>query len=160
MFFHFISLSQEELNDLCAAALNQHCIFFKKNWYLTCFDLISIQIKRDETKLHIARSLEADSGLTTTSEFSDSFSDTEVIENVRRRVAKKYQETQPKSSLLTPKLVLWLLVIGNLPMMFYFSVIHQRGALDVVKFLNAETTGRPDMSVLFLMPCHSTPYYR
>ena len=98
--------------------------------------------------------------MTTTSEFSDSFSDTEVIENVRRRVAKKYQETQPKSSLLTPKLVLWLLVIGNLPMMFYFSVIHQRGALDVVKFLNAETTGRPDMSVLFLMPCHSTPYYR
>lgn len=128
--------------------------------FINNFDDIFIQVKRDESKTHSAKSQEADSGLTTTSEFSDSFSDTEVMENVRRRVAKRYQETHPKAPLLTTRRVLWLLVLGNLPMMFYFSVVHQRGALDVVKFLHTESLDSEDMSVLFLMPCHSTPYYR
>ncbi len=45
----------------------------------------------------------------------------------------------------------------NIPLLLYLSLVHQRGALDVVSYL-AENA-RSDSSVFFLMPCHSTPYW-
>lgn len=59
----------------------------------------------------------------------------------------------------------------------YTSVLHQRGTVDVMKHLSAVAYQKPylssrmlhefkeikkidEMSVLFLMPCHSTPWYR
>ncbi|KAG1684044.1 GPI mannosyltransferase 3 [Nymphon striatum] len=41
----------------------------------------------------------------------------------------------------------------------YFSMLHQRGPIDVVHYLANEANENEDMSVLYLMPCHSTPYY-
>ena len=58
--------------------------------------------------------------------------------------------------------MLLLLVLTNLPVALYTSLLHQRGTVDVMKYLHEESfknTQYP-MSVLFLMPCHSTPYYR
>ncbi|XP_076462738.1 GPI alpha-1,2-mannosyltransferase 3-like [Babylonia areolata] len=62
-----------------------------------------------------------------------------------------------------------VLAVSNLLPLLYFSLIHQRGTLDVMNFLHhATATSRqshqqgappPRMSVLFLMPCHSTPFY-
>ena len=55
------------------------------------------------------------------------------------------------------------LVLTNLPIAMYTSLLHQRGTVDVTRFLHdqggLETKDRR-MSVFFLMPCHSTPYYR
>ena len=109
-----------------------------------------------KVKAEAAKSADADSGVTS-SELSDSVSESEIIANINRRLGRK---AAPQRHWLTPRRVVILLIVGNIPMMLYFSVIHQRGALDVVKFLHLETLDKPDMSVLFLMPCHSTPYYR
>ena len=46
----------------------------------------------------------------------------------------------------------------NLPATWYLSFRHQRGVLDSVNFL--ATRIEPRDSILFLMPCHSTPFYR
>ncbi|XP_066272298.1 GPI mannosyltransferase 3-like [Branchiostoma lanceolatum] len=52
------------------------------------------------------------------------------------------------------------LLVTNLPLALYTSLVHQRGTVDVMSYLSQEADrhGR-DMSVLFLMPCHSTPFY-
>ena len=57
-------------------------------------------------------------------------------------------------------LILILLTITNLFPALYIGVVHQRGAIDVMNWLRRETQS-PDRvkSILFLMPCHSTPFY-
>ncbi|KAK2920225.1 GPI mannosyltransferase 3 [Channa argus] len=56
------------------------------------------------------------------------------------------------------------LLVSNLVLALYTGLIHQRGTLDVMShvqklcdFRNVSSPLQPD--VLFLMPCHSTPYY-
>ncbi|KAL7405715.1 hypothetical protein ABVT39_006176 [Epinephelus coioides] len=58
----------------------------------------------------------------------------------------------------------FLLLVSNLGGALYTGLIHQRGTLDVMSHLqtlcnvsSVSTTPPPD--VLFLMPCHSTPFY-
>jgi phosphatidylinositol glycan class B len=49
-----------------------------------------------------------------------------------------------------------LLLLANLGMALYFSTLHQRGTTDVMWYIQQN----PNVSeVMFLMPCHSTPYY-
>jgi phosphatidylinositol glycan class B len=52
-----------------------------------------------------------------------------------------------------------LLIITNVPMALYMSLFHQRGTEDVLYYLSKEAHDGRVKSVLFLMPCHSTPYY-
>lgn len=59
-----------------------------------------------------------------------------------------------------------VLLSANLIPALYTGLIHQRGTLDVMNHLqplcdvgNVSTT-RPQPDVFFLMPCHSTPFYR
>nr|CAB3264859.1 GPI mannosyltransferase 3-like [Phallusia mammillata] len=64
------------------------------------------------------------------------------------------------------KLAVAWLVVTNLVMVLYFGLVHQSAPLKVVDFLqkraksdlkyNTELTGQ---FALFLLPCHSTPYY-
>lgn len=55
--------------------------------------------------------------------------------------------------------VLMMLLLTNLPAAFYTSLIHQRGSEAVMEHLaNEARVGRVER-VLFLMPCHATPYY-
>jgi len=59
--------------------------------------------------------------------------------------------------------VLVCLISLNLPLALYTCLIHQRGTIDVMTFLYAEAqkpVSKDLMSVYFLMPCHSTPFYR
>lgn len=59
--------------------------------------------------------------------------------------------------------MLLFLTITNIPLALYTSTIHQKGTIDVMEHIQAESTklrNSDDMSVLFLMPCHSTPFYR
>ncbi|KAF8033804.1 hypothetical protein BT93_C0153 [Corymbia citriodora subsp. variegata] len=51
------------------------------------------------------------------------------------------------------------LLATNIPMGLYMSLVHQRGSEDVMNFLSREAAKDRVKSVLFLMPCHATPYY-
>ncbi|XP_019640115.1 PREDICTED: GPI mannosyltransferase 3-like [Branchiostoma belcheri] len=53
-----------------------------------------------------------------------------------------------------------LLLVTNLPLALYTSLVHQRGTVDVMSYLSQQADRQGQhMSVLFLMPCHSTPFY-
>ena len=58
--------------------------------------------------------------------------------------------------------VIIFLIATNLPLALYTCLIHQRGTVDVMKFLHDEAVilGDNNIDVMFLMPCHSTPYFR
>jgi hypothetical protein len=51
------------------------------------------------------------------------------------------------------------LVVTQVPMALYFSLVHQRGAVKVMEYLAGEAQGGRVLGVWFLMPCHSTPFY-
>ncbi|XP_040890506.1 GPI mannosyltransferase 3 [Toxotes jaculatrix] len=58
----------------------------------------------------------------------------------------------------------FVLLVTNLVLALYTGLIHQRGTLDVMSHLQtlcdaSSTSSLPQPDVLFLMPCHSTPYY-
>ncbi|XP_015600522.1 GPI mannosyltransferase 3 [Cephus cinctus] len=59
------------------------------------------------------------------------------------------------------KIFLALFIISNLLPGVYFSLVHQRGALDVMKVMRLEfaTNNNTDTDILFLTPCHATPLY-
>lgn len=63
-------------------------------------------------------------------------------------------------------IIVIVLLMINVPLALYFSLIHQRGTIDVMAYVHKETTGKLQQNennspvVLYLMPCHSTPYYR
>ncbi|XP_055373326.1 GPI mannosyltransferase 3 [Condylostylus longicornis] len=57
-----------------------------------------------------------------------------------------------------------ILLIGNAIPNYYLSLVHQRGTLEVMPFLAEISKVYTDevnsrANILFLMPCHSTPYY-
>lgn len=61
--------------------------------------------------------------------------------------------------------VAYCLLVTNLLPALYTGLVHQRGALDVMKHLQTlcdtdSLTTHPQPDILFLMPCHSTPFYR
>ena len=61
------------------------------------------------------------------------------------------------------KVTVFLLAITNIPLALYTCTVHQKGTVDVMKYIEVESSklrSNDDMSVLFLMPCHSTPFYR
>ena len=61
------------------------------------------------------------------------------------------------------KVMILLLIFTNLPLALYTSLLHQRGTLDVMKYVHDQTKlfqkNDEEIDVAFLMPCHSTPYY-
>ncbi|XP_013662375.2 mannosyltransferase APTG1 [Brassica napus] len=61
----------------------------------------------------------------------------------------------------SPKLILSVLflLVTNVPMALYMSLFHQRGTEDAMNYLSEEAYKGRVKSILFLMPCHSTPYY-
>lgn len=52
-----------------------------------------------------------------------------------------------------------LLVLTNIPLAFYISNVHQRGVMDATFFLRKEVRKHDANGILYLMPCHSTPFY-
>nr|XP_057945335.1 GPI mannosyltransferase 3 [Doryrhamphus excisus] len=54
-----------------------------------------------------------------------------------------------------------VLLVTNLLTALYTGLIHQRGVLDVMSHLQTlcHVSEQPQPDILFLMPCHSTPFY-
>ncbi|KAK6235957.1 hypothetical protein SCA6_011294 [Theobroma cacao] len=57
------------------------------------------------------------------------------------------------------QLAICFLLATNIPMALYMSLVHQRGTEDVMNYLSKEAAREKVKSILFLMPCHATPYY-
>ncbi|GKV22306.1 hypothetical protein SLEP1_g32188 [Rubroshorea leprosula] len=57
------------------------------------------------------------------------------------------------------QMAILFLLATNIPMAFYMSSVHQRGTEDVMNYLSKEAMSEKVESILFLMPCHATPYY-
>ncbi|KAM9366078.1 GPI mannosyltransferase 3 [Symphorus nematophorus] len=56
------------------------------------------------------------------------------------------------------------LLVSNLAAALYTGLIHQRGTLDVMSHLQTlcdfnSSSSSPQTDIVFLMPCHSTPFY-
>ncbi|XP_064606648.1 GPI mannosyltransferase 3-like [Liolophura sinensis] len=68
------------------------------------------------------------------------------------------QQQKHKFSLMKAKLLTIFLAVTNIPIVLYFSLIHQRGTIEVMRYLYQQGEAQ-DINVMFLMPCHSTPYY-
>ncbi|KAL3535287.1 hypothetical protein ACH5RR_003748 [Cinchona calisaya] len=71
---------------------------------------------------------------------------------------KAFQSAATKFS-IKKKLALFFLIGTNLPMALYMSMVHQRGTEDVMYYLSTEAVNENVRSILFLTPCHATPYY-
>ncbi|KAK9210514.1 hypothetical protein WN944_002885 [Citrus x changshan-huyou] len=77
-----------------------------------------------------------------------------------------YLDNKRKGSLNTrskwlskTRFAIFFLLVTNIPMALYMSLVHQRGTEDVMNYLSKEALNEKVKSILFLMPCHATPYY-
>ncbi|KAJ1433546.1 GPI mannosyltransferase [Sesbania bispinosa] len=68
--------------------------------------------------------------------------------------SKKHTKCPPKM-----KAAVVFLLATNIPMALYMSLVHQRGPEDVMHHLGKEALHGKVKSILFLTPCHATPYY-
>ncbi|XP_068623014.1 GPI mannosyltransferase 3 isoform X2 [Battus philenor] len=64
-----------------------------------------------------------------------------------------------KASRLKLYVLAGLIVVGNVMPMYYFGTIHQSGTLQVMPVLREAVGNNNRSSILFMMPCHSTPLY-
>ncbi|XP_077232697.1 alg9-like mannosyltransferase family isoform X2 [Tasmannia lanceolata] len=83
-----------------------------------------------------------------------------AIENVypadsKRKISSNFHMRCPSKL----QLAIFFLLVTNLPMALYMSLVHQRGSEDAMNFLAREAVDGKVKRVLFLMPCHATPYY-
>lgn len=70
-----------------------------------------------------------------------------------------YSKRKDQSSKYRSVATIFFLAIPNLIAVLYLGLVHQRGSLDVMTILQNDTKVRSKSDILFLMPCHSTPYY-
>ncbi|XP_071952389.1 GPI mannosyltransferase 3-like [Antedon mediterranea] len=55
--------------------------------------------------------------------------------------------------------IMLVLVIASIFIAAYTGLVHQRGVIQVMEYLRLLAASGGTASVMFLMPCHSTPYY-
>ncbi|KAL2338580.1 hypothetical protein Fmac_013026 [Flemingia macrophylla] len=71
-----------------------------------------------------------------------------------KKSSKKHTRYAPKMGF-----AIVFLLATNIPMALYMSLVHQRGPEDVMNHLAREALHGKVKSILFLTPCHATPYY-
>ncbi|CAH0746403.1 unnamed protein product [Diatraea saccharalis] len=76
---------------------------------------------------------------------------------VQQEFVVRWSRKAPKWQLYT---FAAMILLGNATIAGYFGSIHQRGTLDVMPLVRDAAAERNDTTILFLMPCHSTPLYR
>ncbi|KAH1201364.1 GPI mannosyltransferase 3 [Glycine max] len=73
----------------------------------------------------------------------------------------KGNKSSKKHTRFPPKMgaAILFLLATNIRMALYMSLVHRRGPEDVMNHLAREALHGKVKSILFLMPCHATPYY-
>lgn len=74
-------------------------------------------------------------------------------------VLASYSKKKDHSTRYRSASVCIFLMLPNLIAVLYLGLVHQRGPLDTVNILQNDINTRSKSDILFLMPCHSTPYY-
>ncbi|CAI9108412.1 OLC1v1007995C1 [Oldenlandia corymbosa var. corymbosa] len=69
------------------------------------------------------------------------------------------RKTPRTSSPLKKQVAVAFILATNIPMALYMSMVHQRGTEDVMYYLANRAVEGKVKSILFLTPCHATPYY-
>jgi len=70
-----------------------------------------------------------------------------------------YLQTPQERKFYKPAVaIVTILFVLNGGIAAYFCAVHQRGTMDVMAHLQAQPS-RELKSALFLMPCHSTPFF-
>ncbi|KAI8846600.1 Alg9-like mannosyltransferase family-domain-containing protein [Chytridium lagenaria] len=72
---------------------------------------------------------------------------------------KNSDSSIPSSPSSWVKAVVVFLALTNAASAWYLGTVHQRGVVDVMGFLRKEVRRDGVDGVVFLMPCHSTPFY-
>lgn len=78
----------------------------------------------------------------------------DYLDNKRKGSLSTHSEWLSKTGF-----AIFFLLVTNIPMALYMSLVHQRGTEDVMNYLSKEALNEKVKSILFLMPCHATPYY-
>ncbi|XP_052776100.1 GPI mannosyltransferase 3-like [Mya arenaria] len=71
---------------------------------------------------------------------------------------EKKQKESHKNNLTKAKVFVIIILLVNIPASMYFCLIHQRGTIYVMKYIH-DASLQHNIDALFLMPCHSTPFY-
>jgi phosphatidylinositol glycan class B len=74
-------------------------------------------------------------------------------------IAKGDRRNSRKGKKAYANQILAVLLTTNVLIGYYFSRVHKRGVYDTIGWLRGEIAKKNVESILFLMPCHSTPYY-
>ncbi|KAK2399598.1 Alg9 mannosyltransferase family [Trifolium repens] len=72
----------------------------------------------------------------------------------RKEFSKKHNKCPPKMTV-----AILVLLATNIPMALYMSFVHSARTRDVMNHLAKEAIQGNVKSILFLTPCHATPYY-
>lgn len=73
-----------------------------------------------------------------------------VLRDLREKLVREQKQS-------AWKLLLLVVFLPQILMGVYFATIHQRGTTDVMYYIHNEAP--KNSTVIFLMPCHSTPYH-
>ncbi|KAH8865806.1 GPI mannosyltransferase 3 [Schistosoma japonicum] len=65
----------------------------------------------------------------------------------------------PKSQHTRRQCLIWFIISTHIPLALYVCLVHQRGGLDAIKFLNQQMKNKleNEIAVVNLMPCHTVP---
>lgn len=81
--------------------------------------------------------------------------------------SSKIQKKEKIQGMLTARpckkatILLGMLFVTNAPVALYTTLVHQRGTTDVMFYIQEQCKlSQRKPSILFFMPCHSTPFYR
>ncbi|EPZ34938.1 Adaptin ear-binding coat-associated protein 1 NECAP-1 domain-containing protein [Rozella allomycis CSF55] len=54
------------------------------------------------------------------------------------------------------RIIVFLIILFNIPLAIYFSCVHQRGVIEITNYIRENVKGG---DLFLMMPCHSTPLY-
>ncbi|RKP21165.1 hypothetical protein ROZALSC1DRAFT_27412 [Rozella allomycis CSF55] len=54
------------------------------------------------------------------------------------------------------RIIVFLILLFNIPLAIYFSCVHQRGVIEITNYIRENVKGG---DLFLMMPCHSTPLY-
>ena len=87
------------------------------------------------------------------------FNNTTAVKKTRNPASVAADSPVPPSRRLKKSFAVLMLAL-QVPVILFFSLYHQRAQVQVMKALDLETPESiSPSSVLFLTPCHTTPYY-
>ncbi|KAH9515358.1 hypothetical protein Btru_014243 [Bulinus truncatus] len=159
-------LTRENLVKICEEKSSEKKGEDTKTGKATCSELTTEENKQNvtnpenSTKTELLLEQFEGEVLMTVTEKLDKISNSVKTISIEEQTFQEAQRDKlHRYNLTKAKVLISILALTNLAPALYFCLLHQRGTVMVTKYLHEASFSTLDMSVLFLMPCHSTPYY-